>query len=147
MKKSELKKLIRESIKELMTEQSQCSNIQAPGSITGQSGWYNTGHPVVQACNGMLPGYFQNCPNCVAANTAAMGSPPSNFQNMIQNGFNNQGCSFLQNWSSNPNHQVGSSFGPNVHSGRLFYPGENPMHQANKLKKWIFVQNLHGNNC
>jgi hypothetical protein len=45
----------------------------------------------------MLPGWFQNCPNCVTANTTSLDPPPSNFQNMIQNGFNNQGCQFLVN--------------------------------------------------
>jgi len=152
MKKLQLKNIIRESIKELINEQtSGCSNIPAPGSTTGQSGWYNSSNPLVIACNGMLPGYFQGCPNCVTANTTSLDPPPSNFQNMIQNGFNNQGCSFLQNWMSagapNYTHMVGAQFGPNAPAGRLFYPGENPIHQAKKMKKWKFVTDLHGANC
>jgi hypothetical protein len=43
MKKSQLRNIIKESIKQLMNEQtSGCSNIPAPPPITGQSGWYNT---------------------------------------------------------------------------------------------------------
>ena len=97
----------------------------------------------------MLPGWFQNCPNCVAANTAALDPPPSNFQNMIQNGLNNQGCQFLLNWMNNPNHSVVSvpGFGSNhqvTHPPKFFYPGENPMWQAKKHRKWHFVNMLYG---
>jgi hypothetical protein len=158
--KSQLKNIIRRSIKELMKESIQqlmneqtsgCSNIPAPPPITGQSGWYNTSQSEVQACNGMLPGWFQNCPNCVTANTTSLNPPPSNFQNMIQNGFNNQGCQFLVNWQQTgaPNYtrMPQSVGGPNAQAGRLFYPGENPIWQAKKMKKWKFVQDLHGANC
>ena len=152
MKKSQLRKLIKESIKELMTEQNQgCSNIPAPPPITGQSGWYNSSNPLVIACNGMLPGWFQGCPNCVTGNSTALDPPPSNFQNMIQNGFTNNGCQFLLNWmqAGAPNyiHMVGAQFGPNAGSAKFFYPGENPIHQAKKMKKWHYVTSLHGNNC
>ena len=153
MKKTELRKIIRESIIELINEQSgsnnssTCSNIPAPGGITGQSGWYNTNNSLVQACNGMLPGWFQGCPNCVNANTTGFDAPQSNFQNMVQNGFANNGCPFLLNWMTAPNRQPQSVGGSNAAAGRLFYPGENPSHQANKMKKWTFVTSLHGNNC
>jgi len=154
VKKSQLRNIIKESIKELMTEQSQCSNIQAPSSnVTGgaQSGWYNSSNALVIACNGMLPGWFQNCPNCVTANIAALDLPPSNFQNMIQNGFNNNGCQFLLNWMQNPSHEVTSvpSFGSNQQGWppKFFYPGENPIWQAKKHKKWHFVNRFYGQNC
>ena len=151
MKKSELRNIIRESIKGLMNEQSQCSNIQAPGSITGQTGWFNSSNPLVIACNGMLPGWFQNCPNCVTANSTSLDPPPSGFQNIIQNGFSNQGCQFLANWMSagapNYTHMPSSVGGPNAAAGRLFYPGENPIWQRNKMKKWAWTQSFHGQNC
>ena len=149
MKKLKLKSIIKESIKELMTEQTGggCSTIPAPSSSSPSTAWYNSSQPMVVACNGMLPGWFQGCPNCLTANNAALQSPPSNFQNMIQNLFNNQGCQGLNNWMSAPNHKVHSVGGSNAYAGRLFYPGENPIHQAKKMKKWKFTLDLYGQNC
>ena len=137
MKKSQLRNIIRESIKELMTEQvglTQCrqqilSQYNIQGFIYGLTAY----PPMMDSCN--APNY--NTPNFHNAfNLLQQGTVTSQFQTNMTNGFNNNGCSFITNKFNTIANSLPCM---QINAGQCIWSGSNPVWQAKKMLKMNYL--------
>ena len=146
MKKSQLRKVIRESIKGLMNEQNQPLTACRQQILNQYNISYTNGFiyalvaypPGMDSCS--APNY--NTPNFHNAfDLLQQGTVISQFQTNMTNGFNNNGCSFITNKF---NSILNSLPCMQINAGQCIWSESNPVWQAKKINKMNYL--LDGGN-
>ena len=139
MKKSELKNIIRESIKELMNEQGP-QGCPASCNHANQNSFN---------CFQELNNTYMNFGNIAVGDFGIT----QNFHNNMMNAFNNNGCTGLGNRLAQKQNQLtslivnGNAGGP-VSGGCTCCQGDSPMHQAQIGTRYMYIlQLMQDNGC
>ena len=128
MKKSQLKKIIRESIKELITEQW--------GPIP--SSYCN------QACHN-TPNSQQACSNVSSAISMSSYGINQNYHNNLMNAYNNNGCNALLSKRNDKAWQMYNLINNGLNSS--FCAGDNPIQQSQLYNRARYANHLHEQLC
>ena len=139
MKKSQLKNIIKEAIKELMNEQNQpltACRQQILNQYNITSGFFYSlvaYPPGMDSCN--APNYntnnFHN-----AFNLLQQGTVTSQYQTNMTNGFNNNGCSFITNKFNTIANSLPCM---QINGGQCVWSQPNPVWQAKKILKMNYL--------
>jgi len=149
MKKSQLRNIIRESIKGLMNEQSGYCGITGPvGSNTNYPNCTHSTSNSQQACSNIQGAFNQAFNGTLPMSTFGINQ---NYHDNCMNAYNNNGCNALLSKRNQKWWQMDALINNGLHtSGYGKQPlcaGDNPIHQSRLYNRGLYAWSLYNQLC